>query len=1153
MNVSMMPPEYNHKKERRQQKYHHINLQLAALGQPTCELDDDRQYLNIADSLLKKYTQQRRLLAQYRCPADQRIEDFLNGYLQGNGVGETVRLPGETFILEQKGLARELSLPYQGDEFHSAYIDSYRIHQGVLHNPQNDKRTTKGVFHIAANGLPVPADKSEVPVAAYASLLGIALSPSEELLSLPFTINQDRPAKLWVSLLLRPIVRPEISPEIPAQTMEVRFFAPGGLVANLDFVESIFGNAGDPFLPENDSALDIDHWTGHTGCIILAPHLVSCRKKDLGLPHFDQATPRQRRDGMCWQSENELYNDGKPFKLVCRDMDGVIVTIIADNYFGYSKKEIKSQISYASNLFGDCEEEHAGGALAFPRVILGEIHIPSAPELTPKPTFEQASNLLDPIMVRKGSGYGVDANHPDIIFVPADAQINIQEQQISWLQNNEQRSLKLLTNHTYVYPNGFRVHMERHPHAPSWRLVGTYPEGTFCHKPSTVSGGGKSEISKSIAGAVISGDFFVEDFDKDMDFVSKIFAHDFSGRFRDPALHGSDQRSLLSKKRTLGSVIKLLTPSVTDYSDAYNRWLEEIPQHILGLVLMIKRFYKAEWGDNWRQHFSVDLVNGKPGNELKYHGRKLIGSYLRVGFDEKGAWRVFKLRQDFMASEKLQMEDDITASTVVPAGYLPGLNPDYNNPSVKLVNNCEQSFFQRPDDAIHRGTDLQTELDFSKKNNFISNFQPLTTDDAKELEEDVVHFEEFSEPMQQLIHEAAKAQKGNYFVSSAHPRLVDGKPSQNVRYLQARPDILDPRLRYISGLCTRLARGIHYDQPVYFPVNSVLTGRRNNPVDPVAGIRPLAIYNPIHYQELPELFMDFICSLTGKSPSTTGAGSEGALTKGPFNALSATADLNTALVSFILCGYDGFSTAAGYIGSKRRIDHDISLLIPEIWSKLPVEHRCPKFMIAQGQLEKLEDFEYRGRTVYASRLGYRITERFVHTNFGKVFNYPTAVFDEAMLKPETQDMESFVDGVNNVYEAQQRVALMYIEDGSIEDACPPLKALLHIMAHGDYEGKTITDPEIRNLFTRGQLLESDWYQERLKIKQQRDILLWQRHKNNINQYLTENKYYAPLSQDALTKKLEKAESMLAKISSPSYLSGLQGTLGADWVHRTPTQ
>ena len=1152
MNVSMIPPDLSRKKERRQQKYHHINLQLAALGQPTCKMDDDQQYLEIANNLLKKYSQQRRLLAQYRCPADQRIEDFLNRYLLGNGIDETIRLPSETFVLEQKGLARELSLPYQDDEFHSAYIDSYRIQQGVLHNPQNDKRTTKGVFHIAEGGLPVPADKAEVPVAAYAAILTIALSPPDDLLNLPFTVNQAQSAKLWVSLLQRPIVRPALSAEIPAKTMEVRFFTPGGLVANLDFVESIFGNAGDPFLPENDSALDIDHWTGHTGCIILAPHLVHCNKKALGLPHYDDATPRQRKDGMCWQREDELYNDGKPFKLVCRDMQGVIVTIIADNYFGYSKKEIKSHISYATNLFGDCEEEHAGGALAFPRVVLGDVHIPSTSETAPKPTFKQASHLLDGVIECKESGYGVDKHHPDIVFIPADAQINIQDQQISWLQDNHQQSHKLLINHTYIYPNGFRVHMERHPHAPSWRLVGTYPEGTFCHKPSTVSGGGKSEISKSIAGAVISGDFFVEDFNRDMDFVGKIFDHDYTNRFRDPKLHGSDQRNLLSSKRTLGSVIKLLTPSTTDYSDAYNQWLEEIPQHILGLALMIKRFYKKEWGVNWRQHFSVDLVNGKPGNELKFHGRKLRASYLRIGFDENGAWRVFKLRQDFIASEKLQMEDDITASTVVPTRHLIGLNPDYHNPSVKLVNNCEESFFQRPDDAIHRGTDLQTELDFSGKGNFISNFQPLNTDDAKELLEDVVHFEEFSEPMQNVIREAAKAKNGAYFVSSAHPRLVDGKPSQNVRYLQARPDLLNPKMRYVAELSTRLARGLRHDQPVYFPVNSVLTGRRNNPIDHAAGIRPLAIYNPIHYQELPELFMDMICSLTGKSPSTTGAGSEGALTKGPFNALSATADLNTALVSFILCGYDGFSTAAGYIGSLRRIDHDISLLIPEIWSRLPVEQRCPNYMIENGQLEKLEDFQYQGKTVYASRLGYRITERFVHTVFGKVFNYPTAVFDEAMLKPETQDMESYVDGINNVYEAQHRVAHQYFEDGSIEDACPPLKALLHIMAHGEYKGKAITDPAIRNLFNREYLLQSDWYKERLTIKQQRDYELWQRYKAHIEQCLNDKDRYDSVSYKALTIKLTKTEQMLAKISSTDYLESLQGTLGADWVHQTPS-
>jgi len=347
-----------------------------------------------------------------------------------------------------------------------------------------------------------------------------------------------------------------------------------------------------------------------------------------------------------------------------------------------------------------------------------------------------------------------------------------------------------------------------------------------------------------------------------------------------------------------------------------------------------------------------------------------------------------------------------------------------------------------------------------------------------------------------------------------------------------------------------LARGLDTDQTVYFPVNAVLTGRRNNPADLEAGIRPLAIYNPIHYQELPELFMDFICSLTGKSPSTTGAGSEGALTKGPFNALSTTADLNTALVSFILCGYDGFSTAAGFIGAKRQIDHDISLLIPEIWSRLPVDQRDPQYLIAKGQLEKLEDFEYEGRTVYQSRLGYRITERFVHTNFGKMFDYPTAVFDDAMLKPETQDMPSYVDGIDNVYEAQQRVAQQYFQDGSIDDACPPLKALLHIMADGHYAGQTVSDPAIRAMFTRDYLLQSDWYQQRLEIKQQRESELWQQHKAYIQQQLAATEQHDSSNRNELNQKLEATERMLAEINDPAYLQQLQGTLGADWVHHS---
>lgn len=56
--------------------------------------------------------------------------------------------------------------------------------------------------------------------------------------------------------------------------------------------------------------------------------------KDLGLPQIDEATEYQKIKGMCWTNEDELYNMGKPFKITLRDERGIMVTILADNYFG---------------------------------------------------------------------------------------------------------------------------------------------------------------------------------------------------------------------------------------------------------------------------------------------------------------------------------------------------------------------------------------------------------------------------------------------------------------------------------------------------------------------------------------------------------------------------------------------------------------------------------------------------------------------------------------------------------------------------------------------------------------------------------------------------------------------------------------------------
>ena len=886
----------------KKQLIQYINLKLAAKGYPFFGSLNKNKFLEIAEDLISNNQEKERLLSKYFCPADFRIQKFLDKYFANVIDTEKIQLPHSTFELDRHGIARILSISPDSNKFESDIISSYRLKQGVLHNPKNDRRTTKGVFHISEGGLPIPDDKIAVPLNVAANLLEIALQPPNELLKLPYTANEEKQAQLFVSLLLRPKVSPEVPGYLKEKSMEIRFFAPGNLVSNLDFVESIFGNAGNPFLPQNDAALDSEHWNGHTGCIFLAPHIIGCLKKDLGLPNKTNATKRQLKDGMYWENENELYNNGKPFKLTIRNAEGIIFTIIADNYFGYSKKEIKTQISFSANLFGNCEEEHSGGALAFPSYSQTEAF--HNDENVPKNnhSFEQVISMYSELMELHADGYGVDKLFPNIIYVPENVEISIKNQKVFWIKNGDEKSLKLLPINVYILPEGYKIRMEKKPNAPSWRLVGTVPEGTLCHKPSTVSGGGKSEISKSISDSILSGPFFVADFEKDFKLVEEIINKDYGSRFLNKVNYSPEKpsRKLLSKSRSLGSVIKLLTPSPSEYTEEFNNWLESIPQYIKGFVLIIKRFYKLEWGDNWKEHFSVDTVDGKLGHELQYHNRPLVANYLRVGFEKSGAWRTFKLRQDFVASEKIQVEDDISISIVVPSNKLDYLNTNYNNQSLKFVDNCEYRFFQRPDEAIHRGYDKQAEIDLSSPNSFISNFEPLTVNDAKELLEDAIGFDKYSKPMQDLIREVAKGNSSEYFISSAHPRIVDGAPSKNVRYLQNRPDIKNPFNKYVANIATRFYRKIPLNKPVLNPVNAVLPGRRNNPKEP--GIRPLSVFNPIHYQELPELFMDFISSLTGKSPSTTGVGSEGALTKAPFNALLPVTDLNNALLSFILTG-----------------------------------------------------------------------------------------------------------------------------------------------------------------------------------------------------------------------------------------------------------
>jgi hypothetical protein len=79
------------------------------------------------------------------------------------------------------------------------------------------------------------------------------------------------------------------------------------------------------------------------------------------------------------------------------------------------------------------------------------------------------------------------------------------------------------------------------------------------------------------------------------------------------------------------------------------------------------------------------------------------------------------------------------------------------------------------------------------------------------------------------------------------------------------------------------------------------------------------------------------------------------------------------------------------------------------------------------------------------------------------------------------------------------------------------------------------------MFTRESVLASDWYKERLRVKQERDIALWSRHVEALSAFIGG----AGSIQFDLRSRLEEARAQMARVSSVAYLAELVGTIGAD--------
>jgi len=324
---------------------------------------------------------------------------------------------------------------------------------------------------------------------------------------------------------------------------------------------------------------------------------------------------------------------------------------------------------------------------------------------------------------------------------------------------------------------------------------------------------------------------------------------------------------------------------------------------------------------------------------FKYGERRLVGSYLRVGLQADGAWRTYKLRQDFLAADKVQME------TTSPHRW--SCRPrscsacPRNTTAIRASScrkNCEFRLFQRPDEAIHPGFDRQTEDD-CRRPGFVR--VELSTPELRRFAQDRrdrravarrVHV-----PMRRHVSRNAARGDDGYAICSAKPRLVGGKPSKNPRYLQVRPDVV-PAARSL-----RCGNGRAAVSPIALP-EPVISSDQLSPVAAIIRPKRACARCVCTGRSLPgaaELFMDYVCSVTGKSPSTTG-GFRGRAHQGAVQCLVCDRGfeqrprVHAALVT------RASAQPAGYIGPKYRVDHDISLLIPEIWCRLFPSERDPK-------------------------------------------------------------------------------------------------------------------------------------------------------------------------------------------------------------------
>ena len=101
------------------------------------------------------------------------------------------------------------------------------------------------------------------------------------------------------------------------------------------------------------------------------------------------------------------------------------------------------------------------------------------------------------------------------------------------------------------------------------------------------------------------------------------------------------------------------------------------------------------------------------------------------------------------------------------------------------------------------------------------------------------------------------------------------------------------------------------------------------------------------------------------------------------------------------------------------------------------------------------------------------------------------------------------------------------------------------MAEGNYEGKSIDDPEVRALFDRDDVLASSWYRARLEAYRDREAAYIAASVDRLRRYLAESAEAGSVAARRARAELARTEERMVVLGQAGYIDMIVGSIGLD--------